>query len=531
MKKLTLISLITIFFALNSFGQIKKSPINIQCASCKIPKESTCQPPDTINLYYDTCAKRIIEPTFDGLIAKTNYVFRICNVNSALYSIKISASNISRTPVLPTILSTLNGNLSSARIEHALTEGNFSDSYSVQNYYFFQRLRYDYNALQLITNQTKSLLDFLVINPDKNDLINSEAKRTLDNINKSLDEQKKEIISGLMSHLRNQKERTTSNTDSLINATAAQEEHDFSEFTKPGVYTLKDFKDLVTSMLADFGSRASLLFSPKTNLTDNLRTEEIVEIKRADTTIKAASSFLSKCPDIVYAILNSTCCIVSNPYQIKTDYFQYNIALLKPKFSDKPDTVSVNKINFYRVHYWKAIDVSTGVFYDNLASKAYYFKNTVPTQEIKSSTDISFGALFHSYWVFQSNLKAGPCAGIGLSVLDGKSKYFLGGSLLIGKNNELAISCGYAVASLPAISNLYQSNTITTTTTTTAVANGTSSSSVTGTTPSSSNTNTSSNTTTATTTTQPICTTGTVNTYNKYQGGIFVGITYSFLKL
>jgi hypothetical protein len=215
----------------------------------------------------------------------------------------------------------------------------------------------------------------------------------------------------------------------------------------------------------------------------------------------------------LFAILNAPPHIDSKPYKITGDYLQVNIASLKPKFGDKPDTVSINKLNFYKIGYWKWLDVSTGFFYDNLASKSFYFNNGSTQAEIKSRADISVGALAHSYWVFDSWFKVGPCAGVGVSSLDGKSKYLFGGSLIFGRNNEWAFSGGYALASLPLASNFYKQASYRQTTTTVTTGGATS------------------GTTTSQVTTIPVGVGGTVNTYNKLQGGVFAGISYSLLKL
>src|SRR5579863_1003799 len=154
----------------------KKNP----CKGCATANTDTCLPPDTINLYYDSCAKRIIKPFNDGLTSGKTYVFRLCNINSALYATKITAANVTRTPALPTVLSGLNGDNSTPKIEaaHGFYRGSLSEDYSkrVQNYYFFKRLKYDYDVLRLISDSTKSLLDYLVNHPANTDTITKRAQ-------------------------------------------------------------------------------------------------------------------------------------------------------------------------------------------------------------------------------------------------------------------------------------------------------------------------------------------------------------------
>ncbi|WP_259067794.1 hypothetical protein HDF24_18950 [Mucilaginibacter sp. X4EP1] len=545
MKKTIFFLLTACFMAVNGLCQTapainKKNP----CIGCKVTDTGTCKAPKIIDLYYDTCSKRIIKLGHDGLVNKKIYVFRICNINSAFYDIKITGANITKTLVLPAILAPFNGDNSIAKSKaaHSLTKSvlNEDANENVQNYYFFQQLKYDYDELRYISDVTKNLLDSLSGHPSNMDRLHQQASAILDSISGIIKSKQRGMLDSISGILKSKQQQmlavakdhilptivlTKPAIDSIITAYSL-----LSEFVKPSsVYSLKTFNLLVTSLLADFGSRVSLVFSPNNNLPI-ISVEEKVAIKRADSAIVKASGYLLKCPNIIYSVKNSTCCIISSPYQATADYFQLNATLVAPKFSNKPDTVSVNKITFYRTRFWKAIDVSTGFFYDNLASKAYYFKNSVPTQEIQSSADVSIGALFHSYWVFDSRWKAGPCAGIGVSLVDAKSKYFVGGSILIGKKNEFAISYGYAMASLPKVSNLYQTNWTTSTSTAAATTSGSSNSITTGTTPSNTTTTTTSTSTTVTSTTQPIGSNGTVNTYNKFQGGIFIGFTYSFLK-
>jgi len=529
-KSLVLLAL-SLAAVLGGYGQTKKGHLAVgPCKGCLAGNSAPCTPPDTINLQYDSCAKAISKPQYDGLVSGKSYYFRICNLNNALYSTKTLASNITRVAALAPSLSQLNGYLSTAKTDNvshlniAYAKSDYPSE--IEHYYFIQRYKFDYEMMAKTVNETKKLLDSLVKNKPIDPLI-QQAKNVL-NILAHMDTALRvQIILGapkLPQHL----------ADSLfkkaVDAKNA-EEAEFVRFADHDLYKQDTLKAFVNSLFSDFNSRVAVILSPEDSKRPFADDKAYQELLAAKTAIKNDSAFLSKAPDYIFAVLNSKCCIVTGPNRITSDYLQLNITLLKSKFTDKPDTVSFNKINFYRYHYWKWLDASVGFFYDNLASMAYYFKNGIPAAELNSRADISIGALAHSYWVFETWLKAGPCAGIGVSALDGKSKYFFGGSVIFGKSNEWALSGGYALASLPKISNLYQTSNYTSGTTSTVTTNGTTNTNTTGTTPSTTTSTTSSTTTTVTTTTSPNGTNGAVNTFNKLQGGVFIGISYSFLKL
>ncbi len=551
MKKEVILALVVFLLAINGYAQKGKDSITAS---------ATCSPPTIIDLTYDSCSHKISQNSQYGLSGKGYYIFRVGNVNSSLFTSKIVASNITRAVALPAVFNNIlpSGNITTAQVNFAMEivqPGAKDNNQTVSNYYFFQRYNFDYNILQYISSETKDLTVFLEKNwsdaahcksyaQGKIDEVKAKIKTLASSITISAEDLQKlkneqARLQGIVDRrhappndgfnrdtIKDQLETTTENINMHLDAIDT-----YTKLTNLDLNDVSVFRDFVASTLADFSSRVSLINIPQRYLSNAITNEQLTQINSSQVIINNSTAYLKSCPDIINAVKNCNSYIDSSPYTITGDYLNLNIALLRPKFSDKPDTVSQNKLKFYKYNYWKWIDVSAGFFYDNLASPAYYFLNAVPTKEIKSRADVSVGALLHSYYVASSFVKVGPCIGVGVSALDGKSKYLGGISFILGRNNEFAFSGGYALASLPKISNLYQSSTITTTTTTTTTTTGSTNTTTTGTTPSTANTTTSGTSTSTATVTAPIGTTGTVNTYNKFQGGFFIGITYSFLKL
>jgi hypothetical protein len=494
MQKIILIIALILCLVSRSFAQSAAS-FKCDCDSkADTPQTLACKPPTIITLTFDSCSQRITKSSRDGLKNKERYIFRISPVNSTFYTTKTSANDITRsaTFTMPTQFPTAFNSttvVDNANLKMVYKPKNPGLVASTPfNPYFEARHQFDYDLLRFINNKTKELVEGLGANPLQTSAANVAACKALDDITIKLDTLMKQVA-----------------------PVKPEDIDDWQLITSKKICSQKDFKDLVTLTLSDYLNRVKIINSVDKTADYNVDLNELALFNRNNDAIVKASDFILQSPDIIFTVAHAKPWIDSDPYLVSGDYLQVVFSVLKPKFGNKPDTVSKNKFNFYKTHYWKWLDVSSGFFYDNLASKSYYFKNFVPSAENNSRADLSVGALFHTYWVFDSGFKMGPCIGAAVSLLDAKAKYLAGGSLIFGKNNEWAFSGGYALANLPFPSNLYKSVNYTTTTTTT----------VTGTTPSNS----------TTTTTQPIGTTGAVTTYNKFQGGLFAGISYSFLKL
>jgi hypothetical protein len=242
---------------------------------------------------------------------------------------------------------------------------------------------------------------------------------------------------------------------------------------------------LVKAKIQDFRSRFQLAKDKGEETND----DRWVDIYNWNTTIDSNEVFLLKLPVILKAYSQCLKSVTSPYYNIKkADYIHVNITVYGNKFTTH-DSLCNLKTTFYRIHYW-TFDVTSGTFFNTLASQSYHYTDTLGgyARESKSRSDLSLGALIHFHYVVSPAFKPGICVGAAVSVLDGKTKYLGGGSLTIGRRSEFSLSGGAAVSSLPAPSNGIP---------------------ITG---------------------FKSTLGGTVPTYNKTTWGWFAGLTYSFIK-
>jgi hypothetical protein len=443
--------------------------ITINCFA-NAPIATTITDTTKIILKYDTLKNQLTQSGSWGLSKQHTYQFCITGVNTALFTTKYGVANQARVATLPALFNNIipNGSLTTVKTMDLLSAKTAKISISgppgrsqtkTAADSLFDHLIFDYSALQVISAGTKNLTDYLNNNWSRIKLCRDGAANTLQDVTVKI----KSLAHSLLGTTVYYKEIYLTNPDSLKN-----------------IDTLRSF---LTVTLTDFSGRITVINAQK---DFKLTSEQSISLINMNAEVTANLAYLKTCPDIINAIKTCKDTIYSKLYQPDADYLHLTITLLKPKYSSSPDTMVHTKFNFYREKYWKLIDVSAGYFYDNLSARNYYFLAGKPTAEIKSKADFSVGALVHSYYAFTSFLKAGPCLGAAISLLDAKTKYMAGGSIILGRNNEFAFSGGLALASLPQPSNLYQPVVATQT--------------------------------------------GTVNTYNKIQPGLFVGLTYSFLS-
>lgn len=107
-----------------------------------------------------------------------------------------------------------------------------------------------------------------------------------------------------------------------------------------------------------------------------------------------------------------------------------------------------------------SFDFTTGFFYSDLVEEAYFLKgregDSTKTNILKEDTrnfDIAFGALGHISYKFTSSFKAGISMGASLSPLDAKTRYHVGGSLIFGRKNQIAINGGVSFAKIKILSD------------------------------------------------------------------------------
>lgn len=98
-----------------------------------------------------------------------------------------------------------------------------------------------------------------------------------------------------------------------------------------------------------------------------------------------------------------------------------------------------------------------GLFFNNIIEDTYFLKarDTISNsiiRENQDNADITIGALAHLHYQFSSFTSAGISLGLGISPLDGETRYLMGGSILLGKKKQVVISAGAAMSRISVLS-------------------------------------------------------------------------------
>lgn len=110
------------------------------------------------------------------------------------------------------------------------------------------------------------------------------------------------------------------------------------------------------------------------------------------------------------------------------------------------------------------LSFSSGFFYtEGLSDIPYYLRprpdeNLSVLQDRRVFSDISIGGLGHVYTNISSAIKTGPTIGLAISPFDGKSRYLLGWSILMGREKMIGLSVGKAWAKQKQLSSLVSSD-------------------------------------------------------------------------
>ncbi len=288
------------------------------------------------------------------------------------------------------------------------------------------------------------------------------------------------------------------------------------------VHKLYTFRVKITSSYAISQIIITPKFSAKkTDMPDILKTYFIPDngtiVPKINLTRVPKDSILTKTAEL-------------NDIEIMGDYTSIEVAVKMETNSSKKNSTDSTKlskvIEFGNRNYFKWFNITTGFVGNTLANNDYNF-STDGTKIIKERSqkyDISIGAMANFNYVVCSDFKAGFGLGAALSPIDTKLRFLIGPTFTLGSKNEFAISVGIAYAKLSVLSGSISTNGVdydipisnTSSTTTTNIQ----STSATG----------------VVTNTQTITTTSVTNTfksvptYNKWEQGFFIGLTYSLIK-
>lgn len=138
--------------------------------------------------------------------------------------------------------------------------------------------------------------------------------------------------------------------------------------------------------------------------------------------------------------------VSSKPFKAEKDLTELRIILVD---TYKKDTLYNAKNT---LHHYNSIGLSfsTGFFYTNgLSDQLFYIEEPengirrVRTED-EQKFDISIGAFGHLYYRASPSLRAGPGLGLSVSPFDGKTRYMIGGGILVGTEKMIALTAGLA---------------------------------------------------------------------------------------
>lgn len=203
------------------------------------------------------------------------------------------------------------------------------------------------------------------------------------------------------------------------------------------------------------------------SITDELiKKDEVLEndrYARLISEINSVSDFIKagnylRYMDFIKRSTDAKDFVMSKPFIPEKDLVE-----LKFSFVDTytNDTVST----FTRELYSRRVggiglSFSSGFFYtEGLSDIPYYLKarqdeNLAVLRDRRVFSDVAIGGLGHLYTNISSAIKTGPSIGLAISPFDGKSRYLLGWSVLIGREKMIGISAGKAWAKQKQLSSL-----------------------------------------------------------------------------
>ncbi|WP_108807545.1 hypothetical protein [Aquimarina spinulae] len=169
-----------------------------------------------------------------------------------------------------------------------------------------------------------------------------------------------------------------------------------------------------------------------------------------------SSTDFTKYSNFIYNSLTAKNQTDPRNFTVKSDGSDLKIVLENTYVND---TIGKKTFDFYTKGNF-SFDFSTGFFYSNEVEQSYFLEgregDTLKTnilREPKRNFDISFGALGHLSYKFSSRIKGGISMGASLSPIDGKTRYLLGGSLIFGREKQLALNAGISLVKIKVLSD------------------------------------------------------------------------------
>lgn len=399
-----------------------------------------CQ--ETINLDYDRTKNEITvrNPHNDELIRyrrrkKQEYIFRLNNINTAYFSIKINPKPTNKTTNIPDILKAIMPGITSTDqfilpafpkinliAPLSSTSPNIDKKIIDQLNSIFSRANDEYKRLFLLLSESKKLANHLNSYYYEINFCKAKADETLSLI-------KNEFGVESMSKLRD---------------TVA--------------YSIKNYNhinDLAQKLIPTL---------PSTIVSNQEIFNSLTQLANRNSFINDNKEIFIKCIDFIDDVKEAKDFIETKPFRLTADYANVNTVIINNALiSDKSssDTLIKDLKIFYSKKDWD-FDFSTGFFVNSLYNRDYFLKDDNGVKSIKKENnpkfDIAIGALGHLSYRITSKDKLGPVIGAGLSPIDGKTKYLAGISYVRGRKNQLAFSLGAAIGKIKALSETVSQN-------------------------------------------------------------------------
>lgn len=169
--------------------------------------------------------------------------------------------------------------------------------------------------------------------------------------------------------------------------------------------------------------------------------------------------------DLQYVLLSQKGAVsnlISKPFSGSEDLVELDIILIDTFTNDT--LLRENRTLFTAGGPSVGLSFSTGFFYTHQFSDTpYYLKqradeNLSVLGEKTPKYDLSVGALGHLYYKVSSEFRAGPSLGVVVSPFDGKTRFLLGASVLLGKEKTVVLSVGKAFAKVKTLSSSIDSD-------------------------------------------------------------------------
>lgn len=145
--------------------------------------------------------------------------------------------------------------------------------------------------------------------------------------------------------------------------------------------------------------------------------------------------------------------ILSDVFSARKDVVEVRLALYD---SYLEDTIYTGYLDFRTQQNW-SFDFSTGIFYTNLYEKDYYLASRTEEindvlQESEFKGDFSVGALAQLSYKFKPDFRMGPALGASISPFDGNIRFLLGLGALVGEKQIIGLSAGISFGQMEVLS-------------------------------------------------------------------------------